>query len=122
MLDRAKISRYKLKKLVQLFSLDIQADKTAFLADVNRNTVNQWYMLFRKTIYVHRTTEYRGLTGDVEVDESNHTLVHVVCEVAPQSVAEEHTNSRCLAFLNETGLCILRSFQTVKSPHCCHLS
>jgi transposase len=70
MLSRAKISRYKLKKLVQLFSLDIQADKTAILATVNRNTVNRWYMLFRKVIYLHRTTERRKLTGEIEVDES----------------------------------------------------
>ena len=70
MLDKAKISRYKLKKLVQLFSLDIQADKTAFLSGVNRNTVNRWYMIFRKVIYVHRTTELQQLTGHVELDES----------------------------------------------------
>ena len=40
------------------------------MAGVNRNTVNRWYMLFRKVIYVHRTAERRKLTGEVELDES----------------------------------------------------
>lgn len=70
MLHTAKISKYKLKKIVRYFSLDIQADKTAILAVVNRNTVNRWYMIFRKTIHLHRTAERRELTGNIELDES----------------------------------------------------
>ena len=70
MLEKAKLSEYKLKKIIRCFSLDIQADKTAVLEGVNRNTVNRWYMIFRKSIYLHRTTARRELTGEIELDES----------------------------------------------------
>lgn len=70
MLNRAKISKYKLKKVILLFCLDIQADKTSILTRLNRNTVNSWYMRFRKIIHAHRTNEREKLTGEVELDES----------------------------------------------------
>lgn len=70
MLKRAKISKYKLKKIIKLFSLDIQADKTTILVGVNRNTTNLWYMRFREVIYLNRTHERKKLTGEIELDES----------------------------------------------------
>jgi len=70
MLDTAKISKYKLKKIIRYFCLDIQADKCAILAEVNRNTTNRWYMVFRQCVYSNRTKERRSLTGNIEVDES----------------------------------------------------
>ncbi len=33
----------------------IPASKTALLLNLNRNTINYWYMLFRETIYDHQT-------------------------------------------------------------------
>jgi len=71
MLSRLKISTYKLKKVVQHFSLDIEASKTAILIGVNRKTVNRFYMIFRLLIYEQRMKELEQLlSGDVECDES----------------------------------------------------
>jgi transposase len=70
MLSRVKISTYKLKKIIRHFSLDIEASKTAILVSVNRKTVNRFYMMFRKLIYMQRMNELQLLTGDIECDES----------------------------------------------------
>ena len=51
-LNRAKISTYKIKKIIKCFYLDITASKTALLLNMNRNTINRWYMEFRRAIYV----------------------------------------------------------------------
>jgi len=70
MLTRAKISQYQIKKIIKCFSLDINASKTAKLLDINRNTINHWYMTFRKAIYVHQMKEFDKMIGETEVDES----------------------------------------------------
>jgi transposase len=70
MLDKAKISKYKLKKIITHFCVDIEASKTAIVTDINRNTVNRWYMIFRKVIYLERTGQREKLTGQIELDES----------------------------------------------------
>ena len=70
MLDRAKISKYKLKKIIKYFCVDIEASKTAIVTKINRNTVNLWHMRFRKVIYLERTSQRRKLTGNIELDES----------------------------------------------------
>ena len=70
MLNRAKISNYKLKKIIRYFCVDIEASKTAILTNINRNTINRWYMIFRKLIYRERAGQRQKLTGDIEVDES----------------------------------------------------
>ena len=70
MLTRAKISVYEIKKIIKCFCLDINASKTAQLLDINRNTINHWYMTFRKAIYVHQMKEFDKMIGEAEVDES----------------------------------------------------
>jgi transposase-like protein len=70
MLTRAKISVYEIKKIIKCFCLDINASKTAQLLDINRNTINHWYMTFRKAIYVHQMKEFKKMIGEAEVDES----------------------------------------------------
>ena len=37
----AKISDYKLRKIINYFYLDVTADKTAVLTGMNRNTINR---------------------------------------------------------------------------------
>jgi transposase-like protein len=66
----AKLSDYKLKKIIQHFCLDILADKTAFLTGINRNTINRWYLVFRKAIYAWQYKEFERIIGEAEVDES----------------------------------------------------
>jgi len=46
------------------------ASKTAQLLDINRNTINHWYMAFRKAIYVHQMKKFNKMIGEAEVDES----------------------------------------------------
>jgi len=70
MLTRAKISVYEIKKIIKCFCLDINASKTAQLLDINRNTINHWYMIFRKAIYVHQMKEFDKMIEEAEVDES----------------------------------------------------
>ena len=70
MLGRAKISDYKVKKIIKHFCLDIPASKTALLVSLNRNTINRWYMIFRKAIYVHQMREFEKIIDEDEVDES----------------------------------------------------
>ncbi len=52
------------------FCADISAPKTAVLLDINLNTVNHSYNVFRKAIYVHQIREFRKIFGKAEVDES----------------------------------------------------
>ncbi len=70
MLTRAKISVYEIKKIIKCFCLDINASKTAKLLGINRNTINHWYMTFRKAIYVQQMKEFDKMIGEAEVDES----------------------------------------------------
>jgi transposase-like protein len=65
-----KISIYKLKKVIKHFCVDIEASKTAELTNINRNTINRFYNIFRKLIFEIQTNELQRLTGEVEMDES----------------------------------------------------
>jgi len=70
MLIRAKISKYKLKKVIKHFCLDILASKTAILLDINRNTINRYYQIFRELIYIMQSNDFLQILGKVELDES----------------------------------------------------
>jgi transposase len=67
---RSKLSTYKIKKIIKHFCLDIPASKTAALVGMNRNTINHWYMVFRRAIYAHQIREFEKIIGEAEVDES----------------------------------------------------
>ena len=47
-LKGSKISRYRLLKVIECFCLDIEASKAAFLVQLNRNTINRLYGIFRQ--------------------------------------------------------------------------
>lgn len=70
MLTYARISQYKVKKIIKHFCYDITASKTAGLLSINRNTINHWYMVFRRAIYAHQMEEFEKILGEAEVDES----------------------------------------------------
>src|SRR3989344_4940627 len=70
MLNYAKISRYKIEKIIEHFCVDINATKTAALLGMNRNTINHWFNVFRKAIYAHQMKEFEKIFGEAEVDES----------------------------------------------------
>ena len=68
--NRAKISQYKIKKVIKHFCIDILASKTAPLLDLNRKTINHWYNIFRLAIYAWQMKEFEKMFGEVELDES----------------------------------------------------
>lgn len=70
MYKQAKISTYKIGKIISHFCVDITASKTAVLLDMNRNTINHWYGIFRKAIYAHQMNECKKIFGEAELDES----------------------------------------------------
>ena len=43
----AKLSNYKIKKIIKCFIIDIDTTKTSLIVNVNRNTVNRYFNLFR---------------------------------------------------------------------------
>jgi len=62
MIDR-KISDYKIKKIIKCFCEDIPASKAAGLLDINRNTINRYYNLFREIIYKHQMGTTSNFSG-----------------------------------------------------------
>lgn len=70
MVKWAKISTYKLKKIIECFSLDLSATQTSKILKINRNTINRYYNLFRQLILLNQMDEFRTFVGEVEVDES----------------------------------------------------
>ena len=70
MLKYSKLSDYKIKKIMRCFIIDINASKTALLLNMNRKTINRYFMLFRQAIYHNRTQKFEKLIGEIEVDES----------------------------------------------------
>ncbi len=64
------LSRYKQKKLIFSFCLDLTATQTAELLRLNRKTVNRYCQLFRQRIFAQQEEEKSQFRGTVEVDES----------------------------------------------------
>ena len=50
----SKLSIYKVKKIIKFFCTDTDATKTAILLELNRNTINRWYNIFRQEIMALR--------------------------------------------------------------------
>lgn len=66
----SKLGVYKLKKIIKCFCIDIDATRTALLLELNRNTINRWFAIFRQEIYGYQTNQKRLLYGEIELDES----------------------------------------------------
>jgi transposase len=66
---RSHISTAKVRQLVRLFALDLEATKVATLTGLNRNTVNRYFHQLRQRLA--RACEAASpLKGTVEVDEA----------------------------------------------------
>ena len=70
MLKHSKITTYKIKKNLRFFSEDISAAKTAKLLNINRNTINRYFNVFREKIVKHSAAEMARTKGVFELDES----------------------------------------------------
>ncbi len=70
MLKYSKISKIKQGRILRCFCEDLNATKTAHLVDVNVNTIDRYFSLFRKKILLFSIAEGERFGGEVEVDES----------------------------------------------------
>ncbi len=68
--NRSRISEAKFREIVKYFSLDIDATKTAEIANLNRNTVNRIFGGLRDRIYLSLKSNLSLLDGELELDES----------------------------------------------------
>jgi len=66
---RSRISEKKFREIVKLFSVDLEADQTAAISGLSRNTINKYYKAFRERI-VSICESDSPLNGEIEVDES----------------------------------------------------
>lgn len=64
------LSDYKIKKIMMFFCEDITASKTAVLTDINRNTINRYFNLFRQKIVTSSCGKDGSFFGEIELDES----------------------------------------------------
>ncbi|SUO97550.1 Transposase and inactivated derivatives [Suttonella ornithocola] len=55
---------------MQCFCIAIDTTKTALLLNVNRNTINRWYAIFRQEIYQYQLNQKNLLYGSIEINES----------------------------------------------------
>ncbi|MCE3007934.1 MAG: hypothetical protein LW884_06255 [Bacteroidetes bacterium] len=69
-MDNSKLSRYRQKKILQAFALELTATQASNLLQINRNTINRYYRFFREQILVHKTKEFEQQVGEIELDES----------------------------------------------------
>lgn len=69
-LPHGRISGYKVGKILQHFVVDVEASKMAELLGLNYKTVDGYYNLFRKLIYVEQKATFTKLTDTIEIDES----------------------------------------------------
>ena len=64
------ISERKTREIIRLFSLDIEAKKTAEITGVSRPTINRFYNTFRERIAEICEVESPFENGEIELDES----------------------------------------------------
>ena len=66
---RSKISEAKIRQIVRLFAVDLDALQIAQIAGVNRDTVNRYLAAFRQGM-AHFCKAESSVKGEVGVDES----------------------------------------------------
>jgi transposase-like protein len=70
MIKYSKLSNHTIRQVIKHFCIDIDATKTSQLLELNRHTINKYYLLFRKAIYLVQLLELSNIIGEVELDES----------------------------------------------------
>jgi len=69
MLRNCKITDYKIKKILKCFCEDINASQTAKILELNRNTIDRYFNIFREKIAKFSCESCRE-SGEFELDES----------------------------------------------------
>lgn len=66
----SKLSKYKIRKILEVFSEDLNASVAAEILQLNRNTVNRYYALFRQVVFRETVVMLEKEVGIFEADES----------------------------------------------------
>ena len=66
---RSRISEDKIRQIVRLFAVDLDASQIAEVTSINRNIINRYLAAFRERIAQYCEAE-SPVSGEVEVDES----------------------------------------------------
>ena len=65
-----RLSRYRVKKILEHFCADITASKTALLLGYNRHTIERYFTIFREHILEYQHQALMPFAGEIELDES----------------------------------------------------
>ncbi|PIR96298.1 MAG: IS1595 family transposase ISTaba1 [Candidatus Doudnabacteria bacterium CG10_big_fil_rev_8_21_14_0_10_42_18] len=66
----SKLSTFKIKKIISCFSNELTAVQSAKQLELNRNTVDRFFTLFREAIAEYQEDQKIKFRGNVEIDES----------------------------------------------------
>jgi hypothetical protein len=58
MIPYSKLSLHILKKIIKCFSLDLDSSKTSKLLELNPNTIDHYFNIFREIIYANRIERF----------------------------------------------------------------
>ena len=65
-----RLSDYKIKKIINCFSMDLTDTATSELLKLNRKTVNNYFTEFRELILADSIQKHQKELGTFELDES----------------------------------------------------
>jgi len=66
----AKLSTKTIKKILKCFCLELTATQTSTLLNLNRHTIDRYYLIFREKVFEYQEKNLFKLSGDIEIDES----------------------------------------------------
>ena len=64
------LSEYRVKKIIRCFCEDIDATRTSKILQINRNTINRYYNIFRVAIFRASISLGKISSGEFELDET----------------------------------------------------
>ena len=64
------LSKYKQRKIMWVFAVDLTATQAAHMLGFDRKTINRYYGLFRAAIHAYQSRQREALVGVIECDES----------------------------------------------------
>jgi len=70
MQKRWRLSKYRVKKILRCFCVDITATRTAVLLGYNRRTIDRYFSVFREHILEYQHQALMPFAGEIELDES----------------------------------------------------
>ena len=70
MQKRWRLSKYRVKKILHCFCVDITASKVALILGYNRKTIDRYFNIFREHILEYQHQALQPFAGEIELDES----------------------------------------------------